>query len=55
MTNFKIIQKRKVWLGISVVLFVVFVAALFIWGFKSRELANYTYNITQLNKQYLYH
>ncbi|OGF24610.1 protein-export membrane protein SecF [Candidatus Falkowbacteria bacterium RIFCSPLOWO2_12_FULL_45_13] len=34
MTNFKIIQKRKIWLTISGVLFVVFAAALFIWGFK---------------------
>lgn len=34
MTNFKIIQKRKIWLSISGILFVVFVAALFTWGFK---------------------
>jgi preprotein translocase subunit SecF len=34
MTNFKIIQKKNIWLGISVALFVVFAAALFIWGFK---------------------
>jgi len=34
MTNFKIIQKRNVWLGISAALFVVFVVALFVWGLK---------------------
>lgn len=34
MTNFKIIQKRNIWLSIAGVLFVVFVAAIFIWGFK---------------------
>jgi preprotein translocase subunit SecF len=34
MTNFKIIQKRNIWLGISAALFVVFTLALFIWGFK---------------------
>lgn len=34
MTNFKIIQKRKIWLSISGVLFVVFLAAILVWGFK---------------------
>ena len=34
MTNFKIIQKRNIWLSISGALFVVFLAALLIWGFK---------------------
>ncbi|MDO8667811.1 MAG: protein translocase subunit SecF [bacterium] len=34
MTNFKIIQKRKIWLSISGALFVVFLAALLVWGFK---------------------
>ena len=34
MTNFKIIQKRNIWLGISAALFVVFAAALFVWGLK---------------------
>ncbi|MDD4900580.1 MAG: protein translocase subunit SecF [Patescibacteria group bacterium] len=34
MTNFKIIQKRNIWLTISGILFAVFVAALFLWGFK---------------------
>lgn len=34
MTNFKIIQKRNIWLGISAGLFVVFAAALFVWGLK---------------------
>ena len=34
MTNFKIIQKRNIWLGISVVLFIVFIIPLFVWGFK---------------------
>ncbi|MBI2459848.1 MAG: protein translocase subunit SecF [Parcubacteria group bacterium] len=34
MTNFKIIQKRNIWLGISGALFVVFLAALLVWGFK---------------------
>ncbi len=34
MTNYKIIQKRNIWLIISGVLFVVFAAALLIWGFK---------------------
>ncbi len=34
MTNFKIIQKRNIWLSISGALFVVFVVALFMWGFK---------------------
>lgn len=34
MTNFKIIQKRNIWLGISVGLFVVCLAALLTWGLK---------------------
>jgi len=34
MTNFKIIQKRNIWLGISLALFVVFTLALFVWGLK---------------------
>jgi preprotein translocase subunit SecF len=34
MTNFKIIQKKNIWLSISGALFVVFLAALLIWGFK---------------------
>src|SRR3989344_3764741 len=34
MTNFKIIQKRNIWLSISGALFVVFLVALFMWGFK---------------------
>lgn len=34
MTNFKIIQKKNIWLGISGVLFAVFLAALLIWGLK---------------------
>ncbi|MFA4833702.1 MAG: protein translocase subunit SecF [Patescibacteria group bacterium] len=34
MTNYKIIQKRKIWLSISGVLFVVLATALFTWGFK---------------------
>jgi len=34
MTNFKIIQKRKIWLSVSGILFVIFVVALFAWGFK---------------------
>jgi len=34
MTNFKIIQKRKIWLTISVLLFVVFGLAWMIWGLK---------------------
>lgn len=34
MTNFKIIQKRNIWLGISGVLFVVFLTALIVWGLK---------------------
>ncbi len=34
MTNFKIIQKRNIWLGISAALFVVFLASLLIWGLK---------------------
>lgn len=34
MANFKIIQKRNIWLGISAVLFVIFASALFVWGLK---------------------
>ncbi len=34
MTNYKIIQKRSIWLGFSAALFVVAVIALGIWGFK---------------------
>jgi preprotein translocase subunit SecF len=34
MTNYKIIQKRKIWLSISGALFIIFVVALFAWGFK---------------------
>jgi preprotein translocase subunit SecF len=34
MTNYKIIQKRGIWLGISTAMFVVAVAALSMWGFK---------------------
>ena len=34
MTNFKIIQKRKIWLSISTVLFVVFLTALIVWRLK---------------------
>jgi preprotein translocase subunit SecF len=34
MTNFNIIQKRNIWLSISGILFIVFVVALFVWGFK---------------------
>jgi len=34
MTNFKIIQKRNIWLSISGALFVIFLAALVVWGFK---------------------
>jgi len=34
MTNFKIIQKRNIWLTISGILFVVFLAALIVWGLK---------------------
>lgn len=34
MTNFKIIQKRNIWLSISASLFVIFVVALLVWGFK---------------------
>lgn len=34
MTNFKIIQKCNIWLAISGILFIVFAAALFVWGFK---------------------
>lgn len=34
MTNFKIIQKRNIWLSISGALFVIFLAALIVWGFK---------------------
>jgi preprotein translocase subunit SecF len=34
MTNYKIIQKRNLWLGFSAALFVLAVAALSLWGFK---------------------
>ncbi len=34
MTNFKIIQKRKLWLAISGLLFVIFFLAIIVWGFK---------------------
>lgn len=34
MANFKIIQKRNIWLGISAVLFVIFASALLVWGLK---------------------
>lgn len=34
MTNFKIIQKKNIWLAVSGVLFAVFLAALIIWGLK---------------------
>ncbi|MBU2007904.1 protein translocase subunit SecF [Patescibacteria group bacterium] len=34
MSNFKIIQKRNIWLGISAALFVVCLAALLTWGLK---------------------
>ena len=34
MTNFKIIQKKNIWLTISGVLFVVFLAAILVWGLK---------------------
>ncbi|MFH1255570.1 MAG: protein translocase subunit SecF [bacterium] len=34
MTNFKIIQKRNIWLGISAVLFVIFASSLCVWGLK---------------------
>jgi preprotein translocase subunit SecF len=34
MTNFKIIQKRKIWLGVAVALFIVFVVSLSVWGLK---------------------
>lgn len=34
MTNYKIIQKRNIWLTISGILFVIFATALFVWGFK---------------------
>lgn len=34
MTNFKIIQKRNIWLAISGILFLIFLAALLVWGFK---------------------
>jgi preprotein translocase subunit SecF len=35
MTNFKIIQKRNIWLGISLALFIVCLTALMAWGLKS--------------------
>ncbi|MDD4271716.1 MAG: protein translocase subunit SecF [Patescibacteria group bacterium] len=34
MTNFKIIQKRNIWLSIAAALFVVFTISLFVWGLK---------------------
>jgi len=34
MTNFKIIQKKNIWLAISGVLFVIFLAVLLVWGLK---------------------
>lgn len=34
MTNYNIIQKRNIWLGISVAMFVIAVAAIALWGFK---------------------
>lgn len=34
MTNFKIIQKRNIWLGVSTVLFGICLAALLTWGLK---------------------
>lgn len=34
MTNFRIIQKRNLWLGISLALFVGAVIAIYAWGFK---------------------
>lgn len=34
MTNFKIIQKRNIWLTASGLLFVIFASSLFIWGLK---------------------
>lgn len=34
MTNYKIIQKRNLWLGFSGLLFVLAVVALYLWGFK---------------------
>ncbi|MDP2708476.1 MAG: protein translocase subunit SecF [bacterium] len=34
MTNFKIIQKRNIWLGVSVGMFVVCLAAILVWGLK---------------------
>jgi len=34
MTNFKIIQKKNIWLAISGVLFVIFLAAMLAWGLK---------------------
>ncbi|MFH0956187.1 MAG: protein translocase subunit SecF [Candidatus Falkowbacteria bacterium] len=34
MTNFKIIQKRNIWLGVSVGLFVVCLAAILTWGLR---------------------
>ena len=34
MTNFKIIQKRNIWLGISGALFAVFLVFLIVWGLK---------------------
>ncbi len=34
MTNYRIIQKRNLWLGISTALFVAAIIALYTWGFK---------------------
>lgn len=34
MTNFKIIQKRNIWLGISLAIFVVCLAAIIAWGLR---------------------
>lgn len=34
MTNYRIIQKRNIWLGISLALFVVAVVAIYTWGFR---------------------
>lgn len=32
--NFRIIQKKNIWLGIALVMFVIFTATLFMWGLK---------------------
>lgn len=34
MTNYRIIQKRNLWLGISTAMFVAAVIAIYVWGFK---------------------